>query len=370
MAPPAHALASLGLEPEVQLRGSGASKRVYSGRVAATNEPVALVSAPNDTYERENEVFIRLGNVPPHPSLVLARAACTVGACTYYIADLLVTDLFDLITDGGVPGEQRVLGLVSQLLSGMVFMHRLGVAHLDLKFENIGIDAAGRVRIFDFDISMLAVPLLHPKPALECPRRLGTKSYRAPEMWLADEETPCDPYKADIWSMGVVVFSLLFGFFPFDVARPSDRRFVVARYAQATNQSTLAALIGMYPGNQEAANTLAGLSGRTRNILEGMLTIAPEQRASLEALAALLPAQLQAEFRAVASDFNPTAPEAWKLRDGVAFRDLNVTCCLLFRSLDDGGSAEEPTKTESIDELSKCPLVPPRIVRQNVEAVA
>lgn len=212
MAPPAHALASLGLEPEVQLRGSGASKRVYSGRVAATNEPVALVSAPNDTYERENEVFIRLGNVPPHPSLVLARAACTVGACTYYIADLLVADLFDLITDGGVLGEQRVLGLVSQLLSGMVFMHRLGVAHLDLKFENIGIDAAGRVRIFDFDISMLAVPLLHPKPALECPRRLGTKSYRAPEMWLADEETPCDPYKADIWSMGVVVFSLLFGF--------------------------------------------------------------------------------------------------------------------------------------------------------------
>ena len=86
--------------------------------------------------------------------------------------------------------------------------------------------------------------------------------------------------------MGVVVFSLLFGCFPVDEARPSDPRFVVARYAQATNQSTLAALIGMYPGNQEAANTLAGLSGRTRNILEGMLTIAPEQRAILEAPAA------------------------------------------------------------------------------------
>ena len=141
------------------------------------------------------------------------------------------------------------------------------------------------------------------------------------------------------------------------------------------NESTLEALIGMYPGNQEAANTLAGLSGRTCSIIEAMLTIAPEQRASLEGMAALLPAQLQAEMRAVASDFNPTAPGARQLREDVAFHDLDVGCCLFFRSLDAEaiafrGSAEERTKTESIDELAKCPLVPPRIVRQIVEAFA
>ena len=72
-------------------------------------------------------------------------------------------------------------------------MHRLGVVHLDLKFENIGIDAAGRVRIFDFDISMIAAPA-PPQAGARVPRALGrSQSYLAPEMWLATEEAPCDP---------------------------------------------------------------------------------------------------------------------------------------------------------------------------------
>lgn len=325
MAPSKRALEALGLGPDVQLRGSGTSKIVYSARIAATGENVALISAPNEVYERENESFVRLGNDPPHPSLVLARAAHSVGAWTYFIVDLLVSDLFDLLTDGGALSEQNTLRFLEQMLSGVNFMHRRGVAHLDLKLENVGIDAAGNIRIFDFDHSMLA-PLPAGFDRFECRRRRGTKSYTAPEMWRASIDAPCDPYAADVWSLGVVVFVLLFKYFPFDESRPLDRCFVAVRAAQAANQSTLATIVGTYACG---ADTLAGLSARTRNVLERMLTIVPEQRASLEEVVALL--QYEEPFR-----------------------------CLLAKM----------AAPVTVPVPVKVPVAPPRVMRQNAEAFA
>jgi len=333
MAPSKRALAALGLEPDFQLRGSGTSKIVYSARIAANGENVALISAPNEVYERENESFIRLGVDPPHPSLVLARAAHTAGAWTYFIVDLLVSDFFDLLTDGGALSEQNTLRFLEQMLSGVNFMHRRGVAHLDLKLENIGIDAAGNIRIFDFDHSMLA-PLPAGFDRFECRRRRGTKSYMAPEMWRASDDAPCDPYAADIWSLGVVVFVLLFKYFPFEESRPLDRCFMAVRAAQAANQSTLATIVGTYACG---ADTLAGLSARTRNVLERMLTIVPEQRASLEEVVALL--QHEEPFR----------------------------CLLAEMEVESNGELAAPMP---VPVPVKVPVAPPRVMRQNAEAFA
>jgi len=331
MAPSQQALAALGLEPAPR-RIASSSKIVYSARITATGEHVALISAPNEVYERENESFIRLGVDPPHPSLVLARAAHTAGAWTYFIVDLLVSDFFDLLTDGGALSEQNTLRFLEQMLSGVNFMHRRGVAHLDLKLENIGIDAAGNIRIFDFDHSMLA-PLPAGFDRFECRRRRGTKSYMAPEMWRASDDAPCDPYAADIWSLGVVVFVLLFKYFPFEESRPLDRCFMAVRAAQAANQSTLATIVGTYACG---ADTLLGLSARTRNVLERMLTIVPTQRASLEEVVALLQ---QETFR----------------------------CLLAEMQVELNGELAAPMP---VPVPVKVPVAPPRVMRQNAEAFA
>ena len=100
----------LRLEPNVKFRASGARKIVYSARTPPLASRSHL-SPPQLKCARERtRLSPASATRPPHPSLVLTRAAYTVGARTYYVADLLVADLFDLFTDGGVLDEQRVLG--------------------------------------------------------------------------------------------------------------------------------------------------------------------------------------------------------------------------------------------------------------------
>lgn len=102
-----------------------------------------------------------------------------------------------------------------------------GVANRDLKLENLLLDSADSPRpilkMCDFGYSKHELNSL-PKTSV------GTTCYMAPEVYLG--YTTYDAKVADIWSLGIILFAMLFGAFPF---KGRDKRYIQAvllgRYA-------------------------------------------------------------------------------------------------------------------------------------------
>lgn len=94
-----------------------------------------------------------------------------------------------------------------QILSAVEYCHARNIAHCDLKFENILYDEnTGELKLIDFGFSV-EDPENNP-PTVLC----GTPSYMSPEEMLKKD---IDFFKADVWSLGVILFKLLTGIFPF-----------------------------------------------------------------------------------------------------------------------------------------------------------
>ena len=94
-------------------------------------------------------------------------------------------------------------------------MHTAGVCHRDLKLENIVLDAQYNLKVIDLG---MACPYAVPS-GFEETVFCGTKGYRAPEI-----VTMCayQPYITDLFSLGVIIFSLVTGRFPFGDASIND----------------------------------------------------------------------------------------------------------------------------------------------------
>ncbi|KLO13656.1 kinase-like protein [Schizopora paradoxa] len=101
--------------------------------------------------------------------------------------------------------ERRVQFYVGQLVIGLSFMHTAGFVHRDLKPDNCLITADGRLKIADFG---LAMTLAYGKPSSNC----GTPGYIAPEVY---ERKPYG-FEVDMWSLGCIIFEMLFGYVPYD----------------------------------------------------------------------------------------------------------------------------------------------------------
>ena len=103
-------------------------------------------------------------------------------------------------------------------------------------------------------------------------RRSGTKSYTAPEVLATSGDGFYFAEAADVWSLGVCLFSLAFGFFPLDVAHPADWRFGAIREAQAAGQPTVPAIFALYQ------QRLPPWSAELLKLLDGMLQIEVSKR--------------------------------------------------------------------------------------------
>eukprot|EP01063_Lacrimia_lanifica_P037479 TRINITY_DN7709_c1_g1_i1.p2 TRINITY_DN7709_c1_g1~~TRINITY_DN7709_c1_g1_i1.p2 ORF type:complete len:387 (+),score=185.27 TRINITY_DN7709_c1_g1_i1:56-1216(+) len=121
-------------------------------------------------------------------------------------------DLCDHIMSAGKLTEDISKKYFFHLLNGLQACHDAGVAHRDIKPENCLISTKGVLKVADFGLSRLH----RGKGQLAGPQDLsmdavGTLSYAAPEVLSG----PYDAFKADLWSLGVVVFVMTTGKFPF-----------------------------------------------------------------------------------------------------------------------------------------------------------
>eukprot|EP01119_Soliformovum_irregulare_P014964 TRINITY_DN4154_c0_g1_i1.p1 TRINITY_DN4154_c0_g1~~TRINITY_DN4154_c0_g1_i1.p1 ORF type:complete len:271 (-),score=55.02 TRINITY_DN4154_c0_g1_i1:7-819(-) len=105
--------------------------------------------------------------------------------------------------------EEQAQCFMKQIVSSLLECHAKGIAHRDVKLDNIMIQPNGDLKIIDFGLSKTL-------EAHYCQDEVGSIEYAAPEIL---RKCAYDGYKADVYSLGVVLFALLIGEFPFSVTK-------------------------------------------------------------------------------------------------------------------------------------------------------
>ena len=103
--------------------------------------------------------------------------------------------------------------LFKQVLAATEYCHSVNVAHRDLKLENILLDESNNVKLIDFGFSTCM-----PADKRTC-TFCGTPSYMAPEI-ISRREYAGPP--VDVWALGVLLYAMLCGCFPFKGSCDSD----------------------------------------------------------------------------------------------------------------------------------------------------
>ena len=101
--------------------------------------------------------------------------------------------------------EARVY--ILQMIKALDFIHRHSIIHRDLKLGNILINEKMQLKFCDFGLST-KVNFIGERKRTIC----GTPNYIAPE--ILEEEG--HSYESDIWSLGVIIYTLMFGKPPFE----------------------------------------------------------------------------------------------------------------------------------------------------------
>jgi len=123
-------------------------------------------------------------------------------------------ELFDYLMYAGYFDESLARTYMKQLVSALEACHSNNVFHRDIKPENILLDANFNLKLADFGLSNIT---MDSETVLET--ECGTRSYMAPEIL---EHNGYYGDSADIWSAGVVLFIMLTGSPPFDIANRKD----------------------------------------------------------------------------------------------------------------------------------------------------
>jgi len=97
--------------------------------------------------------------------------------------------------------------IFKQILEAVLFCHSKGIIHRDIKLENILMDATGHVTLIDFGLCDITS-----YPGQESEKFCGSMDYVAPEVV---SKRSYNGKQADSFSLGVVLFTLLFAEFPF-----------------------------------------------------------------------------------------------------------------------------------------------------------
>ena len=124
------------------------------------------------------------------------------------------TSLQDLLRTAGRLTTERAVGIARQVASALMAAHRKGVIHRDLKPQNIMLDQAGTAYVMDFGIARA----VGGEDVTALGMVVGTPEYISPEQAGG---RPADA-RADIYSLGCVLFAMLTGRKPFEAASADE----------------------------------------------------------------------------------------------------------------------------------------------------
>ncbi|UJO20719.1 Serine/threonine-protein kinase oca2 [Fulvia fulva] len=138
----------------------------------------------------------------------------------YEVMEYAPFDLFATVMTGKM-GREEVTCSTLQVLSGVLYLHSMGLAHRDLKLDNVVINEHGIMKLIDFGS---AVVFRYPfeSDIVLATGVVGSDPYLAPEVY---DHTRYDPRAADIWSIAIMFCCMTLRRFPWKAPRLSDNSY-------------------------------------------------------------------------------------------------------------------------------------------------
>ncbi|KAF3607241.1 hypothetical protein DY000_02049074 [Brassica cretica] len=243
--------------------GSGSFAKVHLASSIETHELVAIkIIDKKRTIESNMEPRIireidAMRRLRDHPNILKIHEVMATKSKIYIVMELAVGGelFFKLLRRGHLP-ESAARRYFQQLASALQFSHLHGVAHRDVKPQNLLLDKEGNLKVSDFGLSALPEHLRDGLLHTAC----GTPAYTAPEII---SRRGYDGAKADAWSCGVILYVLLVGYVPFDDSN------IASMYRKIQRREY------RFP---------SWISKQARSIIHQMLDPNPETRMSLEAV--------------------------------------------------------------------------------------
>lgn len=107
--------------------------------------------------------------------------------------------------------------MIAEIVNAVSYIHSKGIAHRDLKMGNVLLDKTLRCLITDFGLSRI---VFCQSKLLSSNKFCGTMPYMAPEILLTRQyQVDYNPFQADIWAIGVILYCLINRAYPFQVDR-------------------------------------------------------------------------------------------------------------------------------------------------------
>jgi serine/threonine-protein kinase len=200
--------------------GGGAMGTVFLGWDVRSRERVAVKATRTDVladrpellggFFRERQALRRLR----HPNIIRLLATCESGGERYLIVEYAAGgSLAGLLGSRPQLPIDRVLAIGLGIAAALDAVHAMGILHRDVKPSNILFCADGAPRLSDFGLARLPGGRAADDMGL-----VGTFPYISPEAWRSGKLDG----RADVWSLGVVLFETLAGRRPFDGDSPYE----------------------------------------------------------------------------------------------------------------------------------------------------
>ena len=182
---------------------------------AAKTNPITIAR-----FEREVRAAARLSH--PNTIEIYDYGHTEDGRCFYVMEFLHGMSLADLVQAHGPVLPGRLIYLMRQVCAGLAEAHSLGLVHRDLKPANVFVAVRGGetdvVKVLDFGL----VKLTHDRDAVQLSSQktvTGTPLFMSPEQILGDGSVDG---RADIYALGVCMYSALTGKYPFTAETPME----------------------------------------------------------------------------------------------------------------------------------------------------
>lgn len=219
--------------------GSGGQAEVKLGQCKPGVKPGGQVaikiakitpSNPRDLMDKEIKLLDHIESHDPESEINVVRYYGKMEDSRHVVLILELCsggELFDDILDNGVYSENLAAKAINSMARTLSDLKQLGIIHRDIKPENfVYTDKSSnrKLKLIDFGMACMTTDSYAVRSSA-----IGTPAYQAPEIICAHGEATS---ASDIWSLGVVLFIMLSGTFPFNPNNGDDR---LRRQIQAGN---------------------------------------------------------------------------------------------------------------------------------------
>ena len=187
----------------VEYLGTHVAKKVFSDRAS---------------FMRERAVWLHV--TAAHPNLVSlcqndGHANGDLELCFEYVAG---ENLYSLVERHAPLDEHMSATVLTQACGGLLHLHHMGIAHMDVKLENLMCNDAGLVKVIDLGLAEVYPRLMsgHIDFAHRVRTIVGSPPYMAPEIM---REHAYDAFLCDVYSLGVCLVAMRTGHLVFTAAR-------------------------------------------------------------------------------------------------------------------------------------------------------